>query len=162
MDTELSLVGPGGDTRLSFTKDHIRVTWTQVTTRERKMVKRLVKAAEKENFSVVTVDTDGKPDKPARARDLPGLFGKKDGEVLLQGSTKDIKILARSLVEAEIEDGNVVMKAKDDGSWQMLRKGEYVAAKEKEDAEIEAAEKRGEKKTEKKEVIQSSEVPAGG
>jgi hypothetical protein len=162
LDTELSLIGPGGDTRLSFTKDQIRVTWTQVTSRERKMVKKLLATAEKENFSVATVDADGKPDKPARRKDLPGLFGTKNGEVLLQGSTKNIKVLARQLVEAEIEDGHVVMKARDDGSWEMLRKGEYTAMKEREDRELVEAAAKGEKKSAKKEVLQASEVPAGG
>jgi hypothetical protein len=162
MDTTLSLIGEGGDTRLSFTKDQIRVTWTKTTMRERKMVKRLVTAAEKENFTVATVDPDGKPDKPARTKDLPGLFGKKNGEVLLQGSTKGIKVIARTLVEAEIEDGNAVMKAQEDGTWKLIRTGEYTAEKEAEDKELALAEAKGEKKEPKKEVIQATRVPSGG
>lgn len=162
MDTTLSLIGEGGDTRLSFTKDQIRVTWTKTTMRERKMVKRLVAAAEKENFTVVTVDPDGKPDKPARAKDLPGLFGKKNGEVLLQGSTKGIKLIARTLVEAEITDGNALMKAQEDGTWKLIRSGEYTAEKEAEDKELVLAEAKGEKKEAKKEVLQATRVPSGG
>ena len=120
MEMTLSLVGPGGDARLSFTDHHIRLTWAETSSRERKMIAKLIKACRAKKFTVATVDADGKPELPARWRDLPGMFGKGNGEVLLQGLKKDIVEIAKTLVEAEVDGGAILMKAQDDGTWKVI------------------------------------------
>lgn len=124
MDMTLALIGVGGDARLAFTKNHIRLTWAETTRRERRMVSLLIKRCRKEKFEVVTVDADGKADKPARWKDLPGMFGKGKGEILLQGSTKAIQAIACELVDQEISSGSIVSVAQADGTWKVAKEGE--------------------------------------
>jgi hypothetical protein len=124
MDMTLALIGVGGDARLSFTKEHIRLTWAETTRRERRMVSLLIKRARKEKFTVATVNADGKPALPARWKDLPGMFGKGKGEVLLQGPTMAIQAIACELVDQEIQTGSIVSVAQADGSWKIVKEGE--------------------------------------
>lgn len=162
MNTELSLIGRGGDTRISFTNDHVRVTWTKITGREKKAISKLISTAKDQLFAIVTVDQDGKPDMPAGRRDLPGLFGRKSGEVLLQSTPKNVRKLAAALVEGEHGPGTVLSVSQEDGTWRKLKPGEYAAAKESEEKELEAAAAKGEKKEPKAEKVHASEVPSGG
>jgi hypothetical protein len=48
------------------------------------------------------------------------MFGKGSGEVLLQGLKKEIIEISKSLVDAEIESGSILMKAQDDGTWKVI------------------------------------------
>lgn len=148
----LSLLGVGGDARLSFTKDHIRMTWEETTMRERRMMKSLITRARKANLEVCTVDPDGKPDTAARGKDLPGGIkrAKAEGEVLIQGNRKAIAEIATALVEEEIKDGSLVMEAQQDGSWKLLSAESNKKAAEE-------AEKKG-----KKRELQSSRAVGGG
>jgi hypothetical protein len=134
----LALLGVGGDARLSFTKDHIRLSWAETTGRERKMIAKLIKRARKANFGVVTVDSDGKPDKPARWQDLPGMFGKGKGEVLLQGATAAIKEIATELVNDEIIGKNIVSVAQADGTWKIVKELDTVKPEEGEKKEVQS------------------------
>lgn len=134
MELTLSMVGVGGDARLSFTKDHIRVTWGETSRRERRMISSLVAKARKAKFTVVTVDADGKPDKPARWRDLPGMFGEEKGEVLLQGGTEAIMRIGCEIAGEEIKEPNIVSEAQKDGSWKIVK--EVKAPKEGEKREL--------------------------
>ena len=133
MQLNVAVHGIGGDASLSFTKEHIRVRWKETTLKERRMVGSLVRRARKLNMQVCTVDADGKPDKPAYSKDLPGLFkNAKGGELILQQGDKDaIKNIAKELIEDEIEVGGLVMEAKPDGTWRMLQKGEFKPEPEK-------------------------------
>lgn len=131
MEMSLALIGVGGDARVSFTKEHIRLTWAETTSRERRMISTLVKRARKEKFGVCTVDKDGKADKPARWKDLPGLFGKGSGEILFQGSLKAIQALACELVDEEIKTGCIVSEAQPDGTWKVLKEGEVKPEEDK-------------------------------
>ncbi len=132
MEMTLALVGPGGDARLSFTDRHIRLNWSDTTTRERKMIAKLIKAARKEKMSVVTTNEDGKPDKPANWKDLPGMFGKGKGEVLLHGEKESIKRIATALVDEEILAKNVVAVAQPNGEWKVTKEvGSVVPSEEK-------------------------------
>ena len=136
MEMTLALLGVGGDARLSFTKDHIRLSWAETTGRERKMIAKLIKRARKAQFQVVTVDTDGKPDKPARWGDLPGMFGKGKGEVLLQGATAAIKDIATELVNDEIIGKNIVAVAQPNGEWKIVKETDLVKLEEGEKKEV--------------------------
>lgn len=127
MEMTLALVGAGGDARLSFTDNHIRLSWTETTARERKMISLLVKQARKAKFSVATVDQDGKPNMPARWRDLPGLFGKGKGEILLQGSKKNIQAIAQEMFNEELKSGSLVSVAQSDGTWKVVKPGDEEA-----------------------------------
>jgi hypothetical protein len=162
MDSELSLIGSGGDTRISFTKNQVRVTWTKRTARERKALNKLIDTAKEQNFSIVTVDADGNADMPASRKDLPGLFGKASGEVLLQSTEKNVRKLATVLVEGEHGPRMVLSVSQDDGTWKKLQPGEFAAAKEEEAKELELAVAKGEKTEPKSEKVHASEVPSGG
>ena len=133
MEMTLAMVGYGGDARLSFTDEHIRVNWAETSGRERKMIASLVKLAREKKFTVVTVDADGKPKLPARFRDLPGMFGKGKGEVLLQGPKKDIAAIAQFLLYEDMKSGSIVSVAQPDGTWKVVKPGDEDA-KVKEDA----------------------------
>lgn len=162
MNSELSLIGSGGDTRISFQKHQVRVTWTKRTARERKALNKLIDTAKEQNFSVVTVDPDGKADMPAGRKDLPGLFGKASGEVLLQSTEKNVAKLATALVEGEHGPRMVLSVSQEDGTWKKIQPGEFAASKETEAKELEAAAVKGEKKEPKSEKVHASEVPSGG
>jgi hypothetical protein len=135
--TTISMLGVGGDARLTFTEKHIRVGWGETTRRERRMISAVVAKARKAKFQVVTVDPDGKPDKPARWRDLPGLFGKESGEVLLQGPEKAIREIACDIVKEEIKEHNLVSVAQKDGTWKLIREPEVKEPAKGEKQEIE-------------------------
>lgn len=134
----LSLLGPGGDARLSFTKDHIRVNWGETSRRERRAIKTLVSRARKAKFTVATVDKDGKSDLPARWRDLPGIFGKAKGEVLLQGPERAIQEIACELVKEEIRERSIVMRHQKDGSWKIVKEEDVAPEKMAEKETVES------------------------
>jgi hypothetical protein len=133
MQLNVAVHGVGGDASLSFAKEHIRVRWKEATFKERRMVGALVKRGRKLQMEVCTVDADGKPDKPAYSKDLPGLFkNAQGGELILQQGEKDaIKTIAKELIEDEIEVGGLVMEAQADGTWRLLKKGEFKPEPEK-------------------------------
>ena len=143
METTLSLIGVGGDARLGFAENHIRLTWAETTRRERRMIALLIKRVRKENFTVSTVDVDGKPDKPARWRDLPGMFGKGKGEVLLQGPTKAIQSIACELVDEEIKAGSIVSMRQEDGQWKVVKEAEEAKPEEGKKKELTATKPTG-------------------
>lgn len=136
MEMMLALMGVGGDARLTFTTEHIRLRWGDTTSRERKMIAKLVKRARKLEFQVVTVDADGKPDRPAYWKDLPGMFGKGQGEIMFQGPTKAIQEIATELVDDEIKGGCLVFEAQSDGTWKIVKELGQVKPKEGEKREL--------------------------
>ena len=121
MEMTLALTGVGGDARVSFTEKHIRLQWAETTRRERRMIALLVKRARKEKMEVVTVDADGKPEKPARWADLPGMFGKGKGEVLFQGTLKSIQAIACEIIDQEVKTGCITSIAQPDGTWKVSK-----------------------------------------
>lgn len=131
MELTLSIVGVGGDARLSFNGNQVRVTWGETSRRERRAIASVVAKARKAKFGVVTVDADGKPDKPARWRDLPGMFGKAKGEVILQGTDKAVQAIACDLMDEEIRERNIVMALQKDNTWGIVKEGDAAKAAEK-------------------------------
>jgi len=164
MNLNIAVVGPGGDASLSFTDKHIRVRWKEATLKERRMVSSLIKRARKLNMQVCTVDADGLPDKPAYKQDVPGLFkGGKGGELLLQqGAPGAIASLAKELIEDEIKVGALVMEAQKNGTWKIVKSGDFKAEEPETSKELVAVgEKAAEKPSEKRELTVSSPVGGG-
>ncbi len=82
-------------------------------------------------------------DRVQELKKLPGTFRGRKGEIVLKGEVKKVKLFAQEMIEGELKDNRIVMEAQDDGTWKMLKSGEFKAEPGK-----------------KKKVVSS--VPAGG
>ena len=166
MQINIAVVGPGGDASLSFTDKAIRVRWKEASLKERRMIGAIIKRARKRHMQVCTVDADGRPDKPAYGKDIPSLFrGGAGGELLIQeGDSGAVAAIAAELIEDEIKVGALVMEAQKDGTWKIVKSGDFKPEEPKPESEkalVPAGEK-AESKPEEKRELQVSRPVGGG
>ena len=69
------------------------------------------------------MDEDGKP--KDKVKKLPGLFRGKKGEIILKGTVKKVKLFSQEMIAGELKDSRIVMEAKSDGTWKILKPGDY-------------------------------------
>lgn len=122
MDLMLSITGSGGDTTLDFEKDKIGVSWNKSGVVERRMIAGLVKTAG--TFGLKAESAEG------HAARVPGFLKGKSGSLVLKGDTEAIRKFAKAAVESEVAAKRIVMSAQKDGTWKILKSGEYEAPKE--------------------------------
>lgn len=127
-DLTLDMTGVNGHTELSFWKDQVRVKWAETTVSERDLIRGLIQTSKIFGFKPWTVDEDGKPKEELKK--LPGLFRGKKGEIILKGEVKKVKLLAQELIEGEVRNNHMVLEAQDDGSWKILKTGQFDPEKE--------------------------------
>ena len=131
-ELDLSIMDWGGDTNLSATEKLIRIKWHKTSIGERRTVKNLIEKAKKAGFTAHVADKDGNPGEPAKPKDLPGLFRKGKGEIVLStGEGCDPKGFAKALVEEQMDKESVVMMELKDGSWKPIHPGDYDPEKNK-------------------------------
>lgn len=119
MQLMLSITGAGGDTTLDFEKDQVKVSWEKSGVVERRMIAALVKTAE--TFGLKPESPEGQ--KPR----VPGFLKGRAGALVLKGPTETIRKFAKVAVESEVSAKRLVMKGQKDGTWKVLKAGEYEA-----------------------------------
>lgn len=142
MELVLMAKGTGGHTEAVFAKDEIRISFVKTDPKERGMIETMVEKAKKEGMKLHTADKDGKLTEIDDATLVDKIF-KSKGELILKGSVATVKKLALDIVEKEILERSLVTEAQTDGSWKIIKEGEF-------------------KDKEEKQVVQSSKVPGGG
>lgn len=141
IDLDLSMTGNNGHTEMSFVKDQVRVTWKETNAGERDLIRGLVKTSKLFGFTAHTVDADGKPQEEVKT--LPGLFRGKKGELILKGDIKRMKMFAQEMIAGELKEGRIVLRAKEDGSWEFVKAGEEVKAEKGKKEKVVSSEKVG-------------------
>ncbi len=123
LDLTLSMTNMSGHTEMSFSKDLMRLKWEKTSVDERGLIRGLVQSASLFGFVPWTVDEDGKPKE--KVKKLPGLFRGKTGEIVLKGTVKKVKLFSLEMIAGELKDGRIVMEAKKDGTWKIIKPGDY-------------------------------------
>lgn len=125
IDVTLSVTGYNGHTELSFTKGQARVKWAETNSGERDLIRGLIQTGRIFGFVPWTVDADGNP--KDQLKKLPGAFRGRKGEIVLKGDVKKMKLFAQEMIEGELKDNRIVMEAQADGTWKLLKSGEFKA-----------------------------------
>lgn len=135
----LNMLGACGDVEITFETDQVVIDWRKSPRVERTALKALIVKAKENGFE--TFDDEGE-----KTDELPsdGHFGSKEGKIILKGKPSQLKFVAEGIIEQEIKNGKLVMQANEDGSWNILRQGEFKS------------------EPEKKQKVVSSEKVAGG
>lgn len=129
MNLTLDITSVGGHAELAFEGELVRVKWNDTTSTDRQMVKALVAQAKKLGLLPFKTDLEGRPT-PEPTKKLPGAIFNKKGEIVLKGDELGAAKLAKELVEQEIREGRLVMVAQKDGSWKIVKPGQFEPKKE--------------------------------
>lgn len=157
MNLTLTASGPGGHTVVTFDGSEIRINFHKTSPKERGMIETLVEKALGGGLKLHR-SKSGKPG-DALGRILDVLLESK-GEVMLLGTQAQVDELAVGLVEEQIRSNRVVAEAQEDGSWKVLRLGDFKA-----EAKVKETEKGApapDVEADKKRAVSSHEKVVGG
>lgn len=131
MNLMLAITGVDGHAEAEFTSDKIVLTYKKTTPSERGSMDKLVEKALKKGLKL-HIGKNGNADKPLER--LMDVLMKKKGQVVLTGEAKAIESLALEAVEEEVKMRRVVMQAREDGTWKVIKVGDFKPAQEKKQA----------------------------
>lgn len=136
----LSLMGPSGHTVVVFDGGKALVNFQKTSPGERGMIATLVEKAQKLGLKLHRAKK-GEAGDPLEA--LTDVLMDAKGEIALVGTSEAVEDLAFEMVAEEIRGNRVVSEAQPDGTWKVLKMGDW---------------KRGEKKgaEEKKELVEAA------
>jgi ABC-type uncharacterized transport system substrate-binding protein len=118
----LAITGVDGHAEAEFTSDKIVLTFKKTTPSERGSMDKLVEKAKKKGLKL-HVGKNGNVDKPLEK--FMDLLMSKKGQVILTGDEKVIEALALEAVEEEVKQRRVVMQAREDGTWKVVKVGDF-------------------------------------
>lgn len=121
MDLTLAITGVDGHAEAEFTSDKIVLTYKKTTPGERGSMDKLVEKALKKGLKLHH-GKNGNADKPLD-KFMDVLMNRK-GQVVLTGDEKVIEALALESVEEEVKQRRVVMQAREDGTWKVIKLGD--------------------------------------
>ncbi len=121
MDLTLAITGVDGHAEAEFTSDKIVLTYKKTTPGERGSMDKLVEKALKKGLKLHH-GKNGNADKPLD-KFMDVLMNRK-GQVVLTGDEKVIEALALESVEEEVKQRRVVMQAREDGTWKVVKLGD--------------------------------------
>jgi len=128
MNLTLAITGVEGHAEAEFTTDKIVLTYKKTTPSERGSMDKLVEKGLKKGLKLF-IGKSGNPDKPLE-KFLDVLMNKK-GQVVLTGDEHVIEGLALEAVEEEVKQRRVVMQAREDGTWKVVKLGDIKPEPEK-------------------------------
>lgn len=131
MDLTLAVTGVDGHAEAEFTTDKIVLTYKKTTPSERGSMDKLVEKALKKGLKL-HLGKNGNAEKPIEK--FMDVLMKKKGQVVLTGDAKAIESLALEAVEEEIKLRRVVMQAREDGTWKVVKVGDFKPEAEKKQA----------------------------
>lgn len=124
MNLTLALTGPSGHAEAQFFGHRILITYQVTTERERGTVSLLVEKALKKGMKLYR-GKDGEIGKPLEK--LVDVILDKRGQVILEGEKKDVEQLALEALEEEVKNGRIISEAQEDGTWKVIKIGEFKA-----------------------------------
>jgi len=126
MNLEFSATGPSGHVQAEFDEDTIEMEFSKTTPSERGLMDLMIEKAKAEGMTVHSVSKDGDL-KAITDEKILGKIMENKGKVALVGTKETVAKLAKAYIDKEIQGGRVVMEAMEDGSWKVLKIGEFEA-----------------------------------
>jgi hypothetical protein len=123
----LAITGVDGHAEADFTTDKIVLTFKKTTPSERGTIEKLVEKGLKKGLKLFH-GKNGNADKPLD-RLLDVLMNRK-AQVVLTGDSKVIEELALEAVEEEVKARRLVMEAREDGTWKVVKVGDFKPKEE--------------------------------
>lgn len=127
MNLTLAVTGVDGHAEAIFTSDKIVLTFKKTTPKERGTIESLVEKSLKKGLKLF-YGKNGDADKPME--NIMDVLMKKKAQVILTGDSKVIEALALEAVEEEVKARRVVMEAREDGTWKVVKIGDFKPAEE--------------------------------
>jgi hypothetical protein len=146
MNLTLAVTGAFGHAEAEFAGDGITITYKRTTPGERGTIAQLVEKAKKKGMTLHTVEKSGKisalvekakevvgieKEEKEKATKLVGdlmdVLMEKKGQIVLKGDKQTVESLALETVEEEVKSKRVVSEAQDDGTWKVIKIGEFKA-----------------------------------
>ena len=122
MNLTLAVTGVDGHAEADFTADKIVLTFKKTTPSERGTIEKLVEKGQKKGLKLF-YGKSGEADKPLDR--LLDVLMKKKAQVVLTGDAKIIEELALEAVEEEVKSRRLVMEAREDGTWKVVKVGDF-------------------------------------
>jgi hypothetical protein len=126
MKLDFSATGPSGHVQADFENDTIEMEFSKTTPSERGLIDTMIEKAKSEGMSVHTVSKDGEL-KPLTDEKILGKIFESKGKIALVGTKEAVIKLAKIHIDKEIQGGRLVMEGAEDGSWKVLKIGEFEA-----------------------------------
>lgn len=127
MNLTLAITGVDGHAEADFTSDKIVLTFKKTTPSERGTIQTLVEKGLKKGLKLF-YGKNGEAGKPLE-KILDVLLARK-AQVVLTGDEKVIEELALEAVEEEVKSRRVVMQAREDGTWAVVKVGDFKPEKD--------------------------------
>jgi sorbitol-specific phosphotransferase system component IIA len=124
MNLTLAVTGAFGHAEAEFVGDRIVITYKATTPGERGTISTLVEKAQKKGMTLHT----GKNGEVKKALgNIVDVLLDKKGQVILTGEKAVVEQLALETVEEEVKSKRVVSEAQEDGTWKVVKIGEFKA-----------------------------------
>jgi hypothetical protein len=127
MDLKLAITGVDGHAEADFTSDKIVLTFKKTTPSERGTIESLVEKGLKKGLKLFH-GKNGEAGKPMER--IMDVLMKNKAQVVLTGDEKVIEALALEAVEEEVKARRLVMEAREDGTWKVVKVGDFKAKEE--------------------------------
>ena len=156
MNLTIAASGPGGHTVVTCDGTKILVNFHKTSPKERGMIETLVEKAKAAGLTLHRSKKGEAGDVLPKIHDV--LMDSKN-EIVLLGTKDQVEEIAFDLVDQEIRNNRVVAEAQEDGSWKVLRLGEF---KKNVEASKELVPAGAVEEPEKKRAVSSHEKVGGG
>lgn len=143
MNLSLAVTGAFGHAEAEFAGDQIVITYKKTTDKERGTIAMLVEKAKKKGMKLSVpkqgaiskivekakdvVGIEKAEEKDAKKDDLTEALMAKKGKITLSGTKQAVEQLALETIEEEVKSNRVVSEAQEDGTWKVIKIGEFKA-----------------------------------
>jgi glycosyltransferase A (GT-A) superfamily protein (DUF2064 family) len=124
MNLTFAVTGIDGHAEADFTADKIVLTFKKTTPSERGTIEKLVEKGLKKGLKLF-YGKNGDAGKPMDR--IMDVLMKNKAQVVLTGDAKVIEELALEAVEEEVKSRRLVMEAREDGTWKVIKVGDFKA-----------------------------------
>lgn len=122
MNLTFAVTGVDGHAEADFTADKIVLTFKKTTPSERGTIEKLVEKGLKKGLKLFH-GKNGDAGKPMDR--IMDVLMKSKAQVVLTGDEKVIEELALEAVEEEVKSRRLVMEAREDGTWKVVKVGDF-------------------------------------
>lgn len=123
MHLNVALQSMGGHTEVTFADGQVVLEWRETSLQERKGLTKLVQDAKANGFETISADDKGMVEAVTDA--IPPIFFNRAGKLTLKGDKANVKLIAKGLIEAEIEAGKFVMEFDENNESKIIRTGQF-------------------------------------
>lgn len=122
MNLTFAVTGVEGHAEADFTSEKIVLTFKKTTPSERGTIEKLVEKGLKKGLKL-HYGASGEAGKPMER--ILDVLMKKKAQVVMTGDAKVIETLALEAVEEEVKARRLVMEAREDGTWKVVKVGDF-------------------------------------